>query len=202
MISDRHSFGGGNGDPLQYSCLENPMHRGAWWAAVHGVAKSWTWLCDFTFTFMHWRRKWQPTPVFLPGESQGRGAWWAAVYGVTQSQTQLKRLSISSSRHSLLLNNICMISLFYPFTINLPISLYLMSFLCTAYMWIIYIFFILWYQCAIIYLNIHLLKYIWVASGFEVLWIHYKHSYTVLCLHFKPHFSGINPQEWNFWVIW
>ena len=154
------------------------------------------------FTFLHWRRKWQPTPVFLPGESQGRGAWWAAVYGVTQSQTQLKRLSIISSRHSLLLNNICMISLFYPFTINLPISLYLMSFLCTAYMWIIYIFFILWYQCAIIYLNIHLLKYIWVASGFEVLWIHYKHSYTVLCLHFKPHFSGINPQEWNFWVIW
>ena len=34
------------------------------------------------FTFMHWRRKWQPTPVFLPGESQGQGAWWAAVYGV------------------------------------------------------------------------------------------------------------------------
>jgi len=36
---------------------------------------------------MHWRRKWQPTPVFLPGESQGRGAWWAAVYGVAQSDT-------------------------------------------------------------------------------------------------------------------
>ena len=49
------------------------------------------------FTFMHWRRKWQPTPVFLPGESQGRGAWWAAVYGVTQSRTWLKRLSSSSS---------------------------------------------------------------------------------------------------------
>ena len=48
------------------------------------------------FTFMHWRRKWQPTPLFLPGESQGRGAWWAAVYGVAQSQTQLKRLSSSS----------------------------------------------------------------------------------------------------------
>ena len=32
----------GNGTPLQYSCLENPMGRGAWWAAVHGVAKSWT----------------------------------------------------------------------------------------------------------------------------------------------------------------
>ena len=50
------------------------------------------------FTLMHWRRKWQPTPVFLPGESQGRGAWWAAVYGVAQSRTRLKRLS-SSSRY-------------------------------------------------------------------------------------------------------
>ena len=49
------------------------------------------------FTFMHWRRKWQPTPVFLPGESQGWGAWWAAIYGVAQSQTHLKRLSSSSS---------------------------------------------------------------------------------------------------------
>ena len=64
--------GGCNGTPLQYSCLENPMDRGAWWAAVHGVAKSRTQLSNFTF--MHWRRKWQPTPVFLPGESQGRGS--------------------------------------------------------------------------------------------------------------------------------
>ena len=45
------------------------------------------------FTLMHWRRKWQPTPVFLPGESQGREAWWTAVYGVAQSRTQLKQLS-------------------------------------------------------------------------------------------------------------
>ena len=52
------------------------------------------------FTFMHWRRKWQPAPVFLPGESQGRGAWWAVVYGVAQSRTQLKWLSSSSSRGS------------------------------------------------------------------------------------------------------
>ena len=43
-------FGEGNGTPLQYSCLENPMDRGAWWAAVHGAAKSWTQLSDFTFT--------------------------------------------------------------------------------------------------------------------------------------------------------
>ena len=42
---------------------------------------------------MHGRRKWQPTPVFLPGESQGQGSLVAAVYGVTQSRTRLKRLS-------------------------------------------------------------------------------------------------------------
>ena len=44
-------FGEGNGTPLQYSCLENPMDGGAWWAAVPGVAKSWTRLNDFTLTF-------------------------------------------------------------------------------------------------------------------------------------------------------
>ena len=41
----------GNGTPLQYSCLENPMDGGAWWAAVHGVARSQIRLSDFTFTF-------------------------------------------------------------------------------------------------------------------------------------------------------
>ena len=76
------------------------MDGGAWWAAVHGVTKSQTRLSNFTF--MHWRRKWQPTPVFLPGESQGRGSLVAAVSGVTQSRTQLKRLSSSSSRTALL----------------------------------------------------------------------------------------------------
>ena len=40
-----------NSTPLQYSCLENPMNGGVWWAVVHGVAKSWTQLHDFTFTF-------------------------------------------------------------------------------------------------------------------------------------------------------
>ena len=43
--------GEGNGIPVQYSCLENPMDGGAWKAAVHGVAESWTRLSDFTFTF-------------------------------------------------------------------------------------------------------------------------------------------------------
>ena len=47
-----HNYcGEGNGTPLQYSCLENPMNERAWWAVVHGVAKSWIRLRDFTFTF-------------------------------------------------------------------------------------------------------------------------------------------------------
>ena len=60
---------------LEYSCLENPMDGGAWKAAVYGslrVGHDWATSLSL-FTFMHWRRKWQPTPVFLPGESQGRG---------------------------------------------------------------------------------------------------------------------------------
>ena len=47
------SPGEGNGNPLQYSCLENPMDGGAWWATVQGVSKSQTQLSDFTFTFFH-----------------------------------------------------------------------------------------------------------------------------------------------------
>ena len=77
----------GNGTPLQYSCLENPMDGGAWWAAVHGVAKSRT-RPHFHFHFS----------LSCIGEGNGNplqcsclenprdgGAWWAAVYGVTQS---------------------------------------------------------------------------------------------------------------------
>ena len=82
--------GGGNDNALQYFCLENPMDRGAWWAAVHGVTKSRTRLRDFSllFTFMHWRRKWQPTPVFLPGESQGWGRLVGyRLWGHTESDT-------------------------------------------------------------------------------------------------------------------
>ena len=47
------SPGEGNGNPLQYSCLENPIDRGAWWATVHGVAKSRTQLSNFTSLHMH-----------------------------------------------------------------------------------------------------------------------------------------------------
>ena len=50
MTRTRKEDGEGNGTPLQYSCLENPVDGGAWWALVHGVAKSRTRLSDFTFT--------------------------------------------------------------------------------------------------------------------------------------------------------
>ena len=60
------------------------------------VGHDWATSLSF-FTFMHWRRKWQPTPVLLPGGSQGRESLWAAVYGVAQSRTRLNRLSSSNS---------------------------------------------------------------------------------------------------------
>ena len=73
---------------FQYSCLENPMDGGAWWAAVHGVAKSRTRLSDFTFTF-HFHaleKEMAPTPVFLPGESQGwRSLVGCRLWGRTES---------------------------------------------------------------------------------------------------------------------
>ena len=84
---------GGNGTPLQYSCLENPMDGGAWSAAVHGVAKSQTKLSNFTFTFhFHALEKEMAThsSVLAWKNPRDGGAWWAAIYGVAQSRTQLK----------------------------------------------------------------------------------------------------------------
>ena len=66
------------------------MDGGTWWAAVHGVEKSQTRLSTSLslFTFMQWRRKWQPTPVFLPGESQGRESLVGCrLWGRTESDT-------------------------------------------------------------------------------------------------------------------
>ena len=93
------SHGEGDGTPLQHSCLENPMDRGAWWAAVHGVTKSRTPLSDFTFTF-HFHALKKEMAIHssvLAWRIPGTGAWWAAIYGVAQSWTQLNRLSSSSS---------------------------------------------------------------------------------------------------------
>ena len=65
------------------------MDGEAWWAVVQGVTKSWTQWSDFTFTF-HFHaleKEMQPTPVFLPGESQGRGSLVGCLLWVAQSQT-------------------------------------------------------------------------------------------------------------------
>ena len=92
----------GNDTPLQYSCLENPMDRGAWKAAVHGVAEGRTRLSNFTFTctFMHWRRKWQPTPVLLPGKSHGqRSLVGYSPWGHYESDTTATSLSLFTFMH-------------------------------------------------------------------------------------------------------
>ena len=101
LVHFKCSLGEGTGTPLQYSCLENPMGGGAWWAAVHGVAKSWTQLSDFTF--MHWRRKWKPTPVFLPGESQEvRSLVGCHLWGLTESDTNWSNLAAAAAHYQLL----------------------------------------------------------------------------------------------------
>ena len=97
LCNTSHYVRKGNGNPLQYSCLENPMDRGAWWAAVHGVMKSQTQLSDFTFTFRFHAFPLQCSCLENPRDW---GARWAAVCGVAQSRTRLKRLSSSSSSSS------------------------------------------------------------------------------------------------------
>ncbi|CAI9161391.1 unnamed protein product [Rangifer tarandus platyrhynchus] len=90
-------FGEGNGSPLQYSCLENSVDKGAWWAAVHGVAKSWTQLKRLSMHACIGEGNGNPLQYSCLENPRDRGTWWAAIYRVTQSQTPLKRLSSSSS---------------------------------------------------------------------------------------------------------
>ena len=79
--------------PLQYSCLENPMDRGAWKAAVHGVVE---WLHFYFSLSCIGEGNGNPLQCSCLENPRDGGAWWAAVYGVAQSQTLLKRLSSSS----------------------------------------------------------------------------------------------------------
>ena len=70
-------MGEGNGTPLQYSCLENPMNGGAWKAAVHGVAEGRTRLSDFTFTFHFHALEGNGNPLQYSclENPRDRGAW-------------------------------------------------------------------------------------------------------------------------------
>ena len=100
LFSSTHYFGEGNGNPLQYSCLENSVDRGAWWAAVHRVTQSRTWLKRLSMHACFGEGNGNPLQCSCLENPRDRGAWWAAVYGVTQNRTQLKRLSSSSSNSS------------------------------------------------------------------------------------------------------
>ena len=100
----------GNGTPLRYSCLENPMDGGAWWAAVHGVAKSQTQLSDFTFTFhfhaleeemaihssvLAWRLPGTGEPGGLPSMGSHRvGHDWSDLAAAAASHQQEKGIPI------------------------------------------------------------------------------------------------------------
>ena len=90
-----------HGTPLQHSCLENPVDGGAWWAAVHGLTKSWTQLSDFTLTFhFHALEKEMATySSILPGESQGQGSLVGChLWGCTELDTTKQLSSRSSSK--------------------------------------------------------------------------------------------------------
>ena len=98
--------GEGNGTPLQYSCLENPMDRGAWWAAAHGVARSRTRPSDFTFTFhchtlekemathsstLAWKIPWTGEPGGLPSKQSHRvGHNWSDLAAAASTNECLK----------------------------------------------------------------------------------------------------------------
>ena len=94
--------GEGNGTPLQHSCLENPMDGGA--MGLLGVGHNRTTSLSL-FTFMHWRRKWQLTPIFLPGDSQGWGSLVGCHLWDHTESTCLKWLSNSSSKIGI--NKVC-----------------------------------------------------------------------------------------------
>ena len=99
LDSPNLQFGEDDSTQLQSSCLENPMDGGAWWAAVHGVAKSWTRLSDFTFMFhFHALEKEMVThSSVLAWRIPGTGEPGGLPSMGSQSQTGLKQLSSSSS---------------------------------------------------------------------------------------------------------
>ena len=86
--------GEGDGNPFQYSWLENPADRGVWWAAVHRVAQSRTWLKWCSMHACIGEGNGNPLQYSGLENPADRGAWWAAVHRVAQSRTRLKRCSM------------------------------------------------------------------------------------------------------------
>ena len=82
-----NKHGEGNGNPLQYSCLENPVARGAWWAAVHRVAYSRTQLKRLSMHACVGEGNGNPLQCSCLENPRDGGAWPAAIYGVAQSWT-------------------------------------------------------------------------------------------------------------------
>ena len=84
MVLLGSSRGEGNGTPLQYSCLQNPMERGAWWMAVHGVLRvghDWATHSHFSLSCI-WEGNGNPLQCSCLENPRDGGAWWAAVHGV------------------------------------------------------------------------------------------------------------------------
>ena len=82
-----HSSGEGNGSLLHYSCLENPVAGGSWWAAVHRVAQSWIRLKRLSMRARIGEGNVNPLWYSCLENARDRGAWWAAVYWVAQVWT-------------------------------------------------------------------------------------------------------------------
>ena len=101
QLSVHECIGEGNGNPLQYSCLENPRDRGAWWAAIYGVTQSPTRLKQLSVHECIGERNGNPFQYSCLENPRDRGAWWASICGVTQSRTWLKQLSSGSSSKEL-----------------------------------------------------------------------------------------------------
>ena len=146
-------WGEGNGNPLQYSCLENPMDGGAWWGAVHGVAKSrdLTERLHFHFSLSCiGEGNGNPLQCSCLENPRDGGIWWAAICGVAQSQTRLKWLSSSSSMplwgregvagiHLLLFSHSVVSGSLWPHRLQytkLPVFHYLLEFAQTHVHWV------------------------------------------------------------------
>ena len=134
-------YGEGNGNPLQYSCLENPVDRGAWRAAVHRVAQSQTRLKRLSMHACIGEGNGNPLQYSCLENPRDSGAWWAASCGVTQSRIRLKQLRSSIFKENLLEKIEILFKTFYYGTFLgflLPVILIyihtaLYSLRCTAY---------------------------------------------------------------------